>query len=900
MTRVASKSQISILRSNSKNQKDLPPVPQNDGPFFFVGFDGARHLQPERLLSAKQDHPQTVQLLDASKHTLKSFLAISPNVHRFLATGLCLKSLPADLIQGMEKVKKLDLGTNCLTNSGIPCSIGDLQNLVELKLASNKIRSFPNCLCQLKNLKRLDLSDNILKSLQGIENLKQLQFLIVDNNKLQTIFPHIKQLKHLQFLYCSRNNILQVEVDIQFLTSLQVLEMGYNRVVSLPVELFNLPNLNSLNANNNCISKLPSFNIRFENQKLIECVDLSHNKICRFPEHLLLLAKKLDLDSNRIKMLNGKVLSKLDWWSDQQLILKHNPLVYPPAEICSGGLQSMLQFFADEQAEKKSYQGIKIMVFGSNTSGKTSLIQSFVAQQSQLQEKSECLGGVNIYDITVDKQYEFTKESPCNIESLPLSIWDFCGDFSDFNFHYLFYQRPSITLLCFNVFEYKKTQDFTNMIGWWLDWIISRTNQLSIVLVATHSDLVDCDELCQITKLVKHQTQSYLSERKKSIEDELHLISQNSHITAALSKQLKSYVDLLQAKISIANKVVEISSATMSGFCTLYETIENLALNKELFPNVLRAIPTFWVEVGSFLEETGNNLEMPVMDWDAYTSLITSKFGMKHLIHTISQYLHDMGKILWFSKHQQLKNYVFLRPSWVTDIFRQIFSAASGQFLDTFQEKSLKKMKLSRGKLEDMTNKLSFEGILSQELLKLILSKVISTDKVDYLDQILVLLSEVFEVGYILEKDSSKKTTQPGVVEKNLNLVIPWFRVSPRVNNLKLVGSKNGISIAFQFKKRIPVGIFELLVCRLYHFEKLNFIKHWRDGVQLKWDNLESVIIIVHQAAATLIQSQNLNINIKNVDPFSQLEPEDLAALWKPLLSIVMEIEKIMEEFPGK
>ncbi|CAE1269073.1 unnamed protein product [Acanthosepion pharaonis] len=32
----------------------------------------------------------------------------------------------------------------------------------------------------------------------------------------------------------------------------------------------------------------------------------------------------------------------------------------------------------------------------------------------------------------------------------------------------------------------------------------------------------------------------------------------------------------------------------------------------------------------------------------------------------------------------------------------------------------------------------------------------------------------------------------------------------------------------------------------------------------------------------------------------NQLEPEDLAALWKPLLSIVMEIEKIMEEFPGE
>ena len=73
-------------------------------------------------------------------------------------------------------------------------------------------------------------------------------------------------------------------------------------------------------------------------------------------------------------------------------------------------------------------------------------------------------------------------------------------------------------------------------------------------------------------------------------------------------------MDLLQAKISIASKAVITSSATTSGFYDLYETIENLALDKELFPNVLRVIPTFWVEVGSFLEEKGNNLKMPVMD----------------------------------------------------------------------------------------------------------------------------------------------------------------------------------------------------------------------------------------------------------------------------------------------
>ena len=139
MTREVSTGQISFLGSYSKNQSNSSPIQKNDAAFFFVGFDGARHLQPERLPLANQSFLQTVQLLNTSKNTLQCFLVISTSVHRFLALGLYLKSLPEDLVQGMEKVKKLDLDNNCLTNSGIPCSVGDLQNLVELKLVSNKI-----------------------------------------------------------------------------------------------------------------------------------------------------------------------------------------------------------------------------------------------------------------------------------------------------------------------------------------------------------------------------------------------------------------------------------------------------------------------------------------------------------------------------------------------------------------------------------------------------------------------------------------------------------------------------------------------------------------------------------------------------------------------------------------
>ena len=58
---------------------------------------------------------------------------------------------------------------------------------------------------------------------------------------------------------------------------------------------------------------------------------------------------------------------------------------------------------------------------------------------------------------------------------------------------------------------------------------------------------------------------------------------------------------------------------------------------------------------------------------------ITKRFGMKHLIGQISAYLHESGKILWYQEHPSLKQYVILRPTWLTDIIKALFRQDFGQ-----------------------------------------------------------------------------------------------------------------------------------------------------------------------------------------------------------------------------
>ena len=41
--------------------------------------------------------------------------------------------------------------------------------------------------------------------------------------------------------------------------------------------------------------------------------------------------------------------------------------------------------------------------------------------------------------------------------------------------------------------------------------------------------------------------------------------------------------------------------------------------------------------------------------WERYEGDITKRFGMKHLIPQITQYLQETGKVIWFGEHSTLR-----------------------------------------------------------------------------------------------------------------------------------------------------------------------------------------------------------------------------------------------------
>ncbi|XP_070173015.1 malignant fibrous histiocytoma-amplified sequence 1 homolog isoform X1 [Littorina saxatilis] len=836
-------------RTKTRGTKSAPYRGPYGTPLAHVHYREGRHLEPGRIPFRRHEVPVSLRLLDVSKESLENVRQVATSIKRLMAPSLKLQMVPDSLIAYLEHLERLDLGHNHLSDASFPDAMKSLELLIELRLNDNQLTRVPACLRGMRNLCRLDLSNNQLDTALGLEKLKKLQFLVLDSNNLNTVFKDISSLKKLEMLRVSSNNLRDVPRDIRNLRHLRDLDISNNRIVLLPPDVFQLPRLECFNASQNQVGKVPSFNVKGQNRHWIASVDLSDNNLVKFPGHLMHLSRRLDLASNKIRTLSWAALKKLDGETDQELLLDSNPLIYPPQDVCESGLKTIMDFFQESQADVKTYQGVKVLVVGSHRSGKSSLIHSLVDNQSRLSDDvTETAAGIDAYEMSFDYDVEDGKpvtgkrnpDIPNFGKSLNLCLWDFCGDPFYLYPHYLFHEQPSITVLTFSMADYS-TEHFNEHVGSWFDWMIAKTNKLVVVLVGTKSDKVTAKRASEITREVRERLGTHLEKRQTMIESRIKEIETRPVISPTLSESLKTYMKLLQAKFTVQTEVTTTSCKTFHGFDKLREAIEALANDRKLFPNVMRVIPTFWVEVENWLEERGNALVVPVMPWDEFSEEVTSRFGMKHLLISITQYLHESGKVLWFSNAPNLKEIVFLRPTWLFDVLKQVFRHDLESVAFT-PDDTLKAIAFTASKFERLKQELLAEGVVDRELLKGLLVSVMPADINKPSIEVLQILTQRLEMGYPVSKrsrDTSYNLAAEKDAEGNVKvnrLLIPWFRRSAEPDSFRKkwreLRDRRRLSVLFKFPCYMPPGLFELMTVRAHaEKHKLVFLAHWGGGV---------------------------------------------------------------------
>ncbi|XP_046374544.2 malignant fibrous histiocytoma-amplified sequence 1 homolog isoform X1 [Haliotis rufescens] len=892
--------------SRSRNKQNLPRFhsPYGPRPLTHIGFEQARHLNPERLPTPSREKAVSVRLLEVSKDTLDQVQRLSDTVRRLTINGMKLKTVPETLVGCLIHLEKLDLGNNSLGDTGFPDSMKTLENLQELRLNDNHLTKIPPCLKRLKNLCRIDLSNNKLESLKGLEKLRRIQILVVDNNNLGAVFKDIGHMRRLEILRCSDNSIRDVTNDIRNLRMLNDLDISNNKVSVLPTDVFLLPQLEALNASHNQVTKVPTFTVKVQSRHLISEIDLAGNNLTKFPGHLLFMCKKLDLGSNKLKVLSWNIIKKLEWNTDQELVLEGNPLTYPPSDVCESGLRSIMQYFQESQAEAKVFQGIKILLLGSHKSGKTSFVHSLVDGQPRIAEEVfESSAGVDAYETSFD--YDVEQGRPGR--SLNLCIWDFCGDPFYLYPHYIFFELPSITVLTFNMAEYKSSK-FEEMIGTWFDWMVAKTNKLVVILVGTHCDLISRDRVKDISTEVPKQLQEHLDKQRRMVQERIKVIEEKPNISPTLSEQLKSYMKLLQAKFTVQTDVIVTSSFKYTGFDTFRSAVETLASDEKLFPNVMRVIPTFWVEVEAYIEERGNSMPVPIMTYEQYTEEITSKFGMKHLIEEISRYLHDTGKIIWFFQIPTLKQYVFVRPLWLFDIFRQVFRHDISEKYGYHADDNFKNVGISPVRFERLKQEVLTEGVVDRDFLKGVLLYHLPNNFIASFNQVLHLLTEALEIGYPVSKGSTEKTyslvcepDEEGKIRIS-KLLIPWFRKSGEPNELREqwegIANRRKVAVLFQFPHYMPPGMFELLCVRAHREKhKLKFLSHWGGGIHALHKVHSMRVLIMYCQSRAEGDGVVLRFEVRDDSPGEDQVPA--STMWNTLLPLILDFEEIIKSYLG-
>lgn len=275
--------------------------------------------------------------------------------------------LPSVIFE-LESLKTLDL-TRTHTNH-IPME-NALIRLTELDLSFNSFQKIPSSLSKMVELKSLNFSHNFLESIdENIIELNRLEVLIVSNNKISVLPSYLGQMSNLKSFVADRNRIESIEKGFSQSRTLIHLDLSFNQLEQLDEE--------------------------FSQLKQIETVDLRSNRLDDLPLSMSKLTK--------IRSLNSfdETLHRIG------LHLTGNPLRNLPSEAWkTTNIQTLFQHIQiKEKSLSKDYFHLKLILLSGKSTGKTSLMNKLINNQSLLASKRQ---NFDIYRSMVDNPKNVTQ-----------------------------------------------------------------------------------------------------------------------------------------------------------------------------------------------------------------------------------------------------------------------------------------------------------------------------------------------------------------------------------------------------------------------------------------------------------------------------------------------------------
>lgn len=194
-----------------------------------------------------------------------------------------LTEVPRHLI-GLTQLRILDLSRNRII--GINPEFGRLSQLQLLFMECNSIMGVPSSFSNLTALQKVRLSNNMIESVPDLSLLTNLQTLKLADNRLKTFPPGIGTLSNcLRKLHLQTNRITgPIPAEVYQLSTLKILILKENRISEFSAGILNLSSLTTLDLDSNEITQLP---VALSRHSALRTLSLNYNSDTPLPQEII-------------------------------------------------------------------------------------------------------------------------------------------------------------------------------------------------------------------------------------------------------------------------------------------------------------------------------------------------------------------------------------------------------------------------------------------------------------------------------------------------------------------------------------------------------------------------------------------------------------------------------------
>lgn len=161
-----------------------------------------------------------------------------------LKLACSLTQFPSEIFAIADSLEILDLSNNHLR--ALPDEFERLKHLKIVFFTNNDFEEIPEVLSQCPNLKMVSFKSNQIASVGEHSLPPSIRWLILTNNKIETLPASFGSMSHLQKLMLAGNRLQSLPEEMALCKNLELIRLSANQLAALPPWLFSLPRLSWL------------------------------------------------------------------------------------------------------------------------------------------------------------------------------------------------------------------------------------------------------------------------------------------------------------------------------------------------------------------------------------------------------------------------------------------------------------------------------------------------------------------------------------------------------------------------------------------------------------------------------------------------------------------------------